>query len=147
MRKALGALDARLTVDVSLLVGGGGAMVLAHCFKLSTMDIDAVPKGISLVDLDVHVKAVATELRLPPDWLNPYYGSFTHTLPADFESRVVEVFRGKRLTARALGGWVGRRQAERDLRRFGCRSRGRTKDRVYQSPPKTTPPTPRRRLR
>ncbi|HTL12328.1 MAG TPA: DUF6036 family nucleotidyltransferase [Bdellovibrionota bacterium] len=103
MLRALKALDARLDRPVSLLVGGGGAMLLAHGFKLATTDIDAVPKGISLAELDVHVKGIASELGFAPDWLNPYYGSFTHTLPADFESRTIEVFKGRQLQARALG--------------------------------------------
>ena len=34
-------------------------MVLAHGFPLATSDIDAVPKGMDIATLDLHVKAVA----------------------------------------------------------------------------------------
>ena len=103
MRKALSALDSRLDRDVSLIVGGGGALALAHGLALSTHDIDAVPRGMSLAEIDGHVKAVAAELGLPGDWLNPYFSTFSHTLPEDYEGRLIRVFDGKRLKADALG--------------------------------------------
>lgn len=103
MRAALTELDARLDSPVTLIIGGGGAMILAHGFPLATSDIDAFPKKIEIAKLDVLVKKVATEQRLPPDWLNPYFASFTHTLPSDYSERLIEVFRGGNLEAFALG--------------------------------------------
>jgi hypothetical protein len=46
MLKALLALDRKLNKKVTLIVGGGGAMILAHEFPLATSDIDAIPKGM-----------------------------------------------------------------------------------------------------
>jgi hypothetical protein len=65
MIAALSALDVLLTVKVSILIGGGGAMILAHKFPLATSDIDAVAKGIELFELDPLVKKVAEQLSLP----------------------------------------------------------------------------------
>jgi hypothetical protein len=102
MLKALGRLDELLTTKVTLIIGGGGAMILAHRYPMGTMDIDAVPKGIEMKHLDVLVKQIATELELPPDWLNPYFSSFAHTLPSDYGTRLVEVYSGAHLSAQAL---------------------------------------------
>lgn len=99
----LKALDKRLSQPVSLVIGGGGAMILAHSFPLVTYDIDAVPKGISMDELSPHIEAVAKELKIPVDWLNPWYSSFTYVLPGDYEDRLIEVYKGKNLVARALG--------------------------------------------
>lgn len=103
MLQALRRLDELIDSEVSLIVGGGGAMILAHGFPLATSDIDAVPKGMELGELDVLVKKIAAEQALPPDWLNPYFSTFAHTLPSDYGTRLIEVFRGKRLRALALG--------------------------------------------
>ncbi|OFZ81473.1 MAG: hypothetical protein A2583_08150 [Bdellovibrionales bacterium RIFOXYD1_FULL_53_11] len=103
MLAALKALDETLDQSVSLVIGGGAAMVLAHGYQLGTFDIDAVPKGIDIATLDPYVKKIATRLGLAPDWLNPYYSTFSHTLPPDYSDRLVEVFKGTHLTALALG--------------------------------------------
>lgn len=103
MLQALHRLDQLLETEVTLIVGGGGAMILAHGFPLSTTDIDAIPRGMDLLKLDPLVKQVAQELGLPPDWLNPYFVTFAHTLPPDYGDRLIEVFRGTRLSAQALG--------------------------------------------
>lgn len=102
MKHALKELDTVLEQSVQLVLGGGGAMILAHGFPLSTTDIDAVPKGISINELDVFVKKVAEKLKLPPDWLNPYFGTFAHTLPSDYGSRLITVFEGTHLKVGAL---------------------------------------------
>ena len=102
MRTALQKLEEDLSGPLTLIIGGGGAMILAHHFPLSTSDIDAIPKGMDLATLDVHVKKIAAELSLPGDWLNPYFVTFSHTLPSDYGTRLIEVFRGKNLTAMAL---------------------------------------------
>ena len=103
MRTALKSLNRRLKKPVHLIVGGGGAMLLAHHFSLSTKDIDAVPaKGVTMDELDPYIKEVAKELELAPDWLNPYYSTFAHVLPTDYGSRLVEIFSLKWLKVSAL---------------------------------------------
>ena len=107
MKKALVRLDELLVEagldPVSLIVGGGGAMILAHRFPLGTTDIDAVPRGIPFAVLDGFVKTIAEEQALPVDWLNPFFSTYSHTLPSDYATRLVEVFRGQKLRAEALG--------------------------------------------
>jgi hypothetical protein len=103
MRQALTALDHVVNRKFTLIVGGGGAMVLAHKFPLATYDIDAIPKDLAIDDLDPFIKIVAEKLKIPVDWLNPYYSAFTSVLPEDYETRLIEVFGGKNLTALALG--------------------------------------------
>jgi hypothetical protein len=101
--KALQRLDELLPAPLTLIAGGGGAMVLAHKFPLATEDLDAIPKAASPDEIDPLVKQIATEQSLPPDWLNPYFATFTHTLPADYGSRLICAFDGKKLTVQALG--------------------------------------------
>ncbi|MBI4125878.1 MAG: hypothetical protein HY465_00135 [Deltaproteobacteria bacterium] len=105
MEQALAALDASLPKPVTLLIGGGAALLLAHKIRLETLDIDAVPltSALTPAELDPLVKAVARELKISPHWLNDYFNTFTYTLPKDFRERLVPVFRGKNLTALALG--------------------------------------------
>lgn len=105
MRKALAALDHQLRSPTKLLIGGGAAMLLAHGFPLSTMDIDGLvyQSDLTQAALDPHVKAVAARLKLPADWLNPYFNTFLYTLPADFKDRLCEIYTGKSLTVVALG--------------------------------------------
>lgn len=100
---ALKSLDELLSVDVELLLGGGGAMILAHKFPLATSDLDAVAKGITTVDLDRLIKAVAEKHNLPKDWLNPYFSTFLFTLPQDYRDRLINVFKGRHLIVMALG--------------------------------------------
>lgn len=106
MLRAFTTLDqklARVGIPVCLIMGGGGAMILAHQFPKGTTDIDAIPKGLSPEVLDPFVKEVAKELSIEPDWLNPYFSTFSITLPTDYSSRLVEVYHGKSLTVQALG--------------------------------------------
>ncbi len=103
MRKALGRLDELLPNSVTLIMGGGGAMILAHGFPLGTTDIDAIPKGMDTAELDVLTRQIAQEQKLVSDWLNPYFSTFAFTLPSDYGDRLVEVFRGKHLAVQALG--------------------------------------------
>lgn len=101
--QAFAELDRELSKTLSLIVGGGTSMVLAHGYPLATADIDAIPKNVSFDEIDASVKKVAMKLGLPGDWLNPYFSSFTHVLPADFSSRVIRVFSGRHLEVDALG--------------------------------------------
>lgn len=100
---AFARLDGLIPKRVSLITGGGGAMLLAHNFPLATYDVDAVPKGMSMEELKPMVEQVARELALPPDWLNPWFASFTNVLPADYTARLKNVFSGKFLEVLALG--------------------------------------------
>jgi len=103
MREALNRLDELLPHPVRMIIGGGGAMLLAYDFPLATADIDAVTKGLSTDEMKPFIETVARELSIPSDWINPWFSSFTHVLPADYESRLVEVFAGQKLKVSALG--------------------------------------------
>src|SRR3989338_4241836 len=105
MKAALKALDALLPEKMELLIGGGAAFVLAHQIPLATMDIDGLPykTGIALANLDSLIKKIAKKLNLPNDWLNPYFSTFTYSLPKDYSGRLVPVYKGKKLLASALG--------------------------------------------
>jgi hypothetical protein len=105
MLKALAGLDVRLKQSAKLLLGGGGAMVLAYGFPLATQDLDALFYKSAVTEADVadDVHAVATEVGVPKDWLNSYFQTFLYTLPKDYETRLKTVFTGKRLQVLALG--------------------------------------------
>jgi hypothetical protein len=103
IQAALEALDEACTVNFKLIIGGGGALVSAYKFPLMTEDLDAVPVGIEILDLDPLIKAVARKLDLPLDWMNPYFSSFMHVLPKDYSLRLRSIFKGTRIEALALG--------------------------------------------
>jgi len=100
---AFAALDARLGEPVRLVLGGGTAMILAHQHPVSTTDADVFPTRGTLQDLAPHAHEVAKELDLEPDWLNPWFTTFTHVLPSDYGTRLVRVFDGEKLRVDALG--------------------------------------------
>ncbi|MBI4404621.1 MAG: hypothetical protein HY537_10690 [Deltaproteobacteria bacterium] len=123
MLSAFKCLDKYLTQPVRIIVGGGGAMTLAHHFPLSTADIDGIPAaGMSVTELDCLIKKVASELSLQVDWLNPYYSTFAHVLPADYGSRLITVAKFSHLTVEAL--------SKEDLLIMKCFA-GRQKDVVH----------------
>jgi len=103
--KALECLDTHLDRPMKLLIVGGGALLLAHDLPLATSDIDAVPfqSDWTLSQLDQKVKEVAEKLHLSPDWLNPYFMSFSYVLPKDYDERLIPIFKGKNMNAFALG--------------------------------------------
>jgi len=103
MKTALQRLDELSPVELQLIMGGGGAMILAHGFPRGTTDIDAIPRGMSLEVLDPLIKQIALEQQLPTDWLNPWFATFSHTLPPDYGSRLISVFKGRRIEVQALG--------------------------------------------
>lgn len=105
MLKAFSLLDDKITKQIRLLLGGGGAMVLAYNVPLSTLDLDALPykSGISITDIAKEIHEVATELNIQKDWINPHFDSFLYTLPKDYDARLKTVFTGKHLTVSALG--------------------------------------------
>lgn len=86
-----------------MMMGGGGAMILAHGFPRGTTDIDAIAKDVAPDQLGQLIHEVATELQLEPDWLNPYFSTFSHTLPTDYAERLVTVYDGPHLRVDALG--------------------------------------------
>ena len=78
-------------------------MILAYHFPLVTTDIDGIPgAGMTAEELDPFIKQVAQELQLAPDWLNPYYVTFTHVLPTDYGTRLVTVLEFLNLKVEAL---------------------------------------------
>jgi hypothetical protein len=103
LRAAFEALDARLPTDVTLVVGGGSAMMLGYGLPVRTTDVDAYPIGGRLDDIAPLVREVGREVGLSQDWLNPYFETFAHVLPTDYGARLKEVFAGKRLRVMALG--------------------------------------------
>ncbi len=105
MIKALTHLSRLLPTSkqVRLIAGGGGAMVLAHSFPMATSDLDALPTNIDGSEFDVYVKQVALDLDLSADWMNPYFSTFSHVLPLDYEKRLIRVFDSPTLVMDALG--------------------------------------------
>jgi hypothetical protein len=106
MIRALEGLDRELVernhAGVNLLVGGGGAFALAYHIPIQTADIDGVlfQSRIEMSELDSLVKHVGRALNIS---LNPYFGTFLHSLPSDYRARLKVVFQGKALTVYALG--------------------------------------------
>jgi hypothetical protein len=103
LEAAFGALDALLSEPLTLILGGGTAMLLAYSIPVRTTDADAYPQGPAPASLDSLVKKVARQLSLPGDWLNPHFATFAHVLPPDYGTRLKDVFVGAHLRVRALG--------------------------------------------
>ncbi len=103
LRRAFQSLDARLAAPLTLVVGGGTAMMLAYDLPVRTTDVDAYPARGRLEDIAPQLRAVAKELGLAPDWVNPHFETFAHVLPPDYARRLREVFAGEKLRVTALG--------------------------------------------
>jgi hypothetical protein len=105
--KALTALDEKLAraqfAPLTLVMGGGGAMIMAYGFSGATADIDAVSAKTNFDELRPFLHDVSKDLRLDADWINPYFSAFTIYLPSDSSSRMREVFKGSVLTVTCLG--------------------------------------------
>ncbi len=101
--KALKRLDELAPHSFEMIIGGGVAMLCAYDSPLHTWDVDAILKHITLDKIKKSVLQVAKELNLPADWLNSWFSSFTHNLPSDFSKRLQLLFKGKKITAYALG--------------------------------------------
>ncbi|MGZ3806411.1 MAG: DUF6036 family nucleotidyltransferase [Pseudobdellovibrionaceae bacterium] len=105
--KALQSLDEKLANSslpkITLTVGGGGAMILKHDYSGATVDIDAVPSNIDFEELKPFMEKVAKELKIAPDWLNPYYQAFTVYLPKDSKNRMSDIYVGNKLLVKSLG--------------------------------------------
>jgi len=103
MTHALDMLDDRITGKLDLLVGGGGAMVMAYNFPLSSMGVEAIPRGMTIEELSPIIEKIGHQLNISLDWLNPYFATFIFVLDDQYQSRLVTVFEGKHLSAKALG--------------------------------------------
>lgn len=103
LERAFSALDALLPRPVTLIVGGGTAMMLAYQLPVRTTDVDAYPRDGHLDELRDPILAVATAQGLAKDWINPWFETFAYVLPADYGTRLRPVFRGERLEVVALG--------------------------------------------
>lgn len=105
MLKAFRDLDGRLGRPVEIQIGGGAAMLLGYGVPLSTMDIDGllVHTEVTPAEIDPLVKKVAQELKINPHWFNSYFGTFTYTIPKDYEVRLVKIYSGRNLKVFAFG--------------------------------------------
>lgn len=124
MLEAFELLDRHLDQPLTLVVGGGAAMVLAYGHALATQDVDAFTArgGLRLAELDGAARTIARELDTAPDWLNSHFETFTGVLPSGYGERLRRVFEGERLVVDALG--------PEDLLVMKCFS-GRDKDRPH----------------
>lgn len=105
--RAIKKLDDLLTRasfgPVTLAIGGGASMVLEYGFAGGTKDVDAVPTNVNIDDLKPYIEAVARDLKLEADWLNPYYSTFTVYLPKGANNRMKVTFQGDSVTVQSLG--------------------------------------------
>jgi hypothetical protein len=105
--EALKLLDQKMLLAneprTTLIIGGGGSMILNFNYHGATIDIDAVPLNSEFEDLKPYMAEVAQELKIAADWLNPYYQAFTHYLPRDAKVRMKSVFNGDVLEVKSLG--------------------------------------------
>ncbi|MBX7148023.1 hypothetical protein K1X76_02970 [bacterium] len=105
MLNAFKALDSKLKTQAKLLLGGGGAMVLAYDFPLATHDLDALfyQSSITEADVEKEIIEVADELGIPKDWLNSHFQTFLYTLPKNYPTRLKTIYEGPHLKVDALG--------------------------------------------
>lgn len=108
----------------------GSALELAHEIPLHTADIDStlIKSYINISILAKLVKKTGQELKISPDWLNPYFGTFFMNLPSDYsypdaDSRrniLKRLFQEKKEVRmkdylNTLGRKISRQQALKDL--------------------------------
>jgi predicted nucleotidyltransferase len=103
LRTAFAALDRALDRSITLIVGGGTAMLLAYRLPVRTTDVDAYPSEGGLEEIQPAIRAVARELKLAPDWINPHFETFAFVLPPDYGTRLRSIYEGARLKVMALG--------------------------------------------
>jgi len=105
MKNALRKLETYLNKPVTMLVGGGAAMVLAYQISLSTMDIDGVliDTEMTPAELDPLVKQVGKDLDIHPHWFDSDFDRYTYTVPSDYKERLQEIYKGKTLKVFGLG--------------------------------------------
>jgi hypothetical protein len=103
LREAFAALDRALERPITLIVGGGTAMLLAYKLPIRTTDVDAYPREVRLEEIQPAIRAVAREHGLAPDWINPHFETFAFVLPPDYGSRLQPIHEGEHLRVLALG--------------------------------------------
>lgn len=107
IQRAFKELDERLEkrgmAPVLALLGGGGALIAAYQFRDQTSDVDILLYNKTLSEIQAEIEAVAKSLKLPADWANPYFSTFTIYLPKDYQTRTRPVFSGKVIKVEALG--------------------------------------------
>jgi hypothetical protein len=103
LRTAFAALDRLLDRPITLIVGGGTAMLLAYRLPVRTTDVDAYPREARLEEIQPAIRAVAREHGLAPDWINPHFETFAYVLPPDYGARLRPIHEGERLEVMALG--------------------------------------------
>jgi predicted nucleotidyltransferase len=103
LRHAFAALDRILTRPITLIVGGGTAMLLAYRIPVRTTDVDAYPREAPLEEIRAEILAVARAHGLAPDWINPHFETFAFVLPPDYGTRLKPIHEGERLKVMALG--------------------------------------------
>lgn len=95
--EALKELDKISPKNFELIIGGGSAVICSYGFLLGTADVDAIIKKAELSEVDKSIKS------LPQKWLNTWFSSFTHYLPADYEKRLNILFKGEKILAKTFG--------------------------------------------
>jgi hypothetical protein len=103
LQRAFAALDRLVPRPVTLIVGGGTAMMLAYQLPVRTTDVDAYPRDGNLEELRGAILEVARQQGLAKDWINPWFETFAYVLPADYGARLRPIFQGARLEVVALG--------------------------------------------
>jgi len=102
LKKLDSLLEAKRHSKIRLIVGGGSAMVLAHNFPGQTDHVDSIAT-IDFSELSDDILQVAKEFGLSGDWLNPYYSSYAHYPPGNYDSRLIQVLQGSVISVEALG--------------------------------------------
>lgn len=88
---------------MGLTIAGGAALLLAFKFERGTVDVDAVEAAPSFDDsFRAAVRDTATELELPPDWLNDSVKGYADLLEPGFRRRRRRVVDFGRLHVYAL---------------------------------------------
>jgi predicted nucleotidyltransferase len=106
IQDALRALAVQLQKSrksVHLLIGGETALVAAYKYKSLTEDVDGILLQSMIDEVADEVAAVTAALKLPLNWLNPFYQTYAIYLPEDYLTRVRRFLDVPSLAADALG--------------------------------------------
>ncbi len=105
LNKALNLLNESigksLNKTITITIGGGGALILGHAYDGATKDLDGVSRDMeSIKEIS---EQIAKIINIEHDWLNPYFSAFTYYLPADSNSRIIQVYKNDYLIVYSLG--------------------------------------------